>query len=87
MVPGGRPQEALRTALGITAGRLLLAIDQFEELFTLGEEAERRRFLHELTAAVGDPDGRVTVVLAIRADYYDRPLLDAEFAPCSVAGW
>jgi WD40 repeat protein/serine/threonine protein kinase len=56
--------------------RLLLVIDQFEEVFTLVEdEAARSRFLDSLYAAVIEPDSRLQVVITLRADFYDRPLL------------
>ena len=61
--------------------RLVLVIDQFEELFTLVEdETERRRFLANLVAAVDDPHGRLVLILTLRADSYHRPLAYAEFA-------
>ena len=64
-----------------TASRLVLVIDQFEELFTLVEdETERRRFLANLVAALDDPHGRMVVILTLRADSYHRPLGYAEFA-------
>lgn len=54
---------------------LLLFIDQFEEVFTLVEwEAERRQFMAALERAVSAPDSRLRVVIALRADFYDRPL-------------
>lgn len=74
----------LRVALRMTAegsGELLLVIDQFEELFTLSTEQTRRRFLENLVTAVTDPRSRVRVVLTLRADFYDRPLLSHRFAP------
>ena len=56
-------------------GDLLLVIDQFEELFTLcQDEAERRRFLDGLAAAVTEERSRLHVILTLRADFYDRPL-------------
>jgi len=68
----------LRAALRILPddmSRLVLVIDQFEELFTLVEdEAERRRFLVNLVAAMDDPHARVVVVLTLRADSYHKPL-------------
>lgn len=67
-------------------GRLLLVIDQFEELFTITDEQPRRRFLSAITTAVAEPGTQLTVVLALRADHYDRPLLDAEFARLFVPG-
>jgi basic membrane lipoprotein Med (substrate-binding protein (PBP1-ABC) superfamily)/DNA-binding SARP family transcriptional activator len=61
--------------------RLVLVIDQFEELFTLVEdEAERRRFLVNLVAAIDDPHARLVVVLTLRADSYHRPLEYRELA-------
>jgi WD40 repeat protein/transcriptional regulator with XRE-family HTH domain len=54
---------------------LVLVIDQFEELFTLvADEGVRADFIDSLFTAVGDPRGRLRVVVTLRADYYDRPL-------------
>jgi WD40 repeat protein len=51
-------------------------IDQFEEVFTLVEdEAVRTHFLGSLEAAATDPRSRLRVVVTLRADFYDRPLL------------
>ena len=51
--------------------RLLLAVDQFEEVFTAcRDEAERAAFLATLVEAAQATNGRVTVVVAVRADYY-----------------
>jgi DNA-binding SARP family transcriptional activator len=61
-------------------GRLLLVVDQLEELFTLTEsEVERSRFLNLLASAVSEPRSRVNVVVTLRADFTDRPLHYAEF--------
>jgi WD40 repeat protein/DNA-binding SARP family transcriptional activator len=50
--------------------RLLVVVDQFEELFTLCDaEAERTAFVDNLLTAV-DGAGPVTVVIALRADFY-----------------
>lgn len=55
---------------------LFLVIDQFEEIFTLGEQEEDvNRFLDSLYYAVTAPDSRLRLVITIRADFYDRPLL------------
>ena len=67
-------------------GRVLLVIDQFEELFTITDEAARRRFLDAIARAVSEPDTQITVLLALRADYYDRPLLHPEFAKVFTPG-
>ncbi len=67
-------QGLLRTLRRILPGgseaRLLLVIDQFEELFTLA--AGDAPFLSFLLAALEDAHMRVVVTL--RADFYDRPL-------------
>lgn len=54
------------------APRLLLVVDQFEELFTLcREETERKAFIDNLLTAVAEEtDGPTTIVLALRADFY-----------------
>jgi basic membrane lipoprotein Med (substrate-binding protein (PBP1-ABC) superfamily)/DNA-binding SARP family transcriptional activator len=61
------------------ADRLVLVIDQFEELFTLVEDGLRAEFLAALVTAASDPRGRVQVVFTLRADFYDRPLMHPEF--------
>lgn len=54
------------------AGDTVLVVDQFEEAFTLcTEPAERAAFLDLLLAAC-DPDSRLRVVLAVRADFFGR---------------
>ncbi|MBK8129084.1 MAG: hypothetical protein IPK53_09155 [bacterium] len=54
------------------AARLLLVIDQFEELFTLCKEEETRQaFLANLLTAAAD-QGVVTILIGIRADFYER---------------
>jgi WD40 repeat protein/DNA-binding SARP family transcriptional activator len=58
------------------SGELLLIIDQFEELFTLvPDRAVTARFLDSLYTAVTDPQCPLRVVITLRADFYDRPLL------------
>ncbi|MDF1596527.1 MAG: BMP family ABC transporter substrate-binding protein [Acidimicrobiia bacterium] len=60
--------------------QLVLMLDQFEELFSLvDDEANRRRFLDDLVTTLTDPHSRLRVVLTLRADFYDRPLLYPEF--------
>ena len=44
-----------------SSSRLVLVIDQFEELFVLTEEeSERHRFLDNLVLALDDPHGRLS---------------------------
>lgn len=60
---------------------LLLVIDQFEEVFTLVEDsALARRFMDSLYAAVTDPRSTVRVVITLRADFLDRPLMYPDFS-------
>ncbi|MFI6318733.1 BTAD domain-containing putative transcriptional regulator [Nonomuraea sp. NPDC050556] len=55
--------------------RALLVVDQFEEAFTLcGGADERARFVENLLAAVAERDGRLTVVLGLRADFLGAAL-------------
>lgn len=54
-------------------GRVVLYIDQFEEVFTLASEDECERFINLLTTAANDPDCPLTILLSMRADFYDRP--------------
>ena len=67
--------------------RLVLVIDQFEELFTLvDDEARRANFLRGLLTAAQDPHGRVKIIFTLRADFYDRPLRHPEFGTEMSAG-
>ena len=51
--------------------RLLLVIDQFEELFSLCRtEEERVSFIGNLFGAASEADGPVNVVITLRADFY-----------------
>jgi tRNA A-37 threonylcarbamoyl transferase component Bud32 len=85
--PGERPLNELRRVLvsgandplaealeGLPAhGRLLLAVDQLEELFTAcPSDGERAAFADALARAATDPLGRAVVVVALRADFYGR---------------
>ena len=58
---------------------LVLVIDQFEELFTLTDEADQLRFLELLAATIDDRSAAVRVVITLRADFYDRPLRHEQF--------
>ena len=73
-------QHALDSALPGPNDQLVLVIDQFEEMFTLVvDEAVRAHFLNLLHTALTAPDTRLRVVLTLRADFYDRPLLYPAF--------
>ncbi len=51
--------------------KILLVVDQFEELFTLGPESDRGPFVDALMAAAAPNDDRIRVVLTMRRDYYN----------------
>lgn len=60
---------------------LLLVIDQLEEAFTLVEEPEETTFfLQSLYEAISDPKSPLRVVVTLRADFYDRPLMHPDFS-------
>lgn len=72
--------SALLDALREIGGTTLLVVDQFEEVFTLTDsERERTRFLDLLRVAVTAPDTPLRLVIALRADFTDRPLHYTEF--------
>jgi WD40 repeat protein len=71
--PGDRPLDALAHALDEKREHSMLAVDQFEEVFTAcSDVAERTAFLDAITAAAVAPDGATTIVIAMRADFYGR---------------
>jgi WD40 repeat protein/DNA-binding SARP family transcriptional activator len=89
--PGEHPLRALTTALGAsltdtldqvpTSERVVIAVDQFEELF--GDSVpddERRRFIGDLVEAAWDPERRAVVLIALRADFFGRLAAFAELA-------
>jgi WD40 repeat protein/DNA-binding SARP family transcriptional activator len=54
-------------------GRFVLVVDQFEETFTIcDDDEERTQFLDAITEPALMRDGRVTLLLAMRADQYGR---------------
>ncbi len=73
--PGEHPQRALEEARTEAArpGRLVIAVDQFEETFTTcSDESERAAFVDALVAAARNPRRRTLVIVAVRSDFYGR---------------
>ncbi|TMK33541.1 MAG: hypothetical protein E6G58_13330 [Actinobacteria bacterium] len=71
--PGDRPLDALSHSLDEKREHSMLAVDQFEEVFTAcSDVADRTAFLDALTEAATAPDGATTIVIAMRADFYGR---------------
>ncbi len=55
--------------------KIILLVDQLEELFTQTEsEDERQRFIKLLLTACSEPRGPLLALLTLRADFYDRPM-------------
>lgn len=55
--------------------RVVLFIDQFEEIFTLVKsEVVREHFINLIVTAAAAPEGALVVILTLRADFYDRPM-------------
>ncbi|WRZ78365.1 hypothetical protein OG251_43280 (plasmid) [Streptomyces sp. NBC_01237] len=81
ITPGAHPlrtHEQRLTPATTTGGNegaaTWLIVDQFEEIFTLCRDpAERTTFIDRLLTA-NDPDSRLRVLIAVRADFYNRCL-------------
>ncbi|MER0247295.1 DNA-binding protein [Streptomyces sp. HSW2009] len=74
LTPGEHPMRSHARALRPqgTAGHTVVVVDQFEEVFTLCRDPdERAEFLAALLTA-RQPDSRLRVVIAVRADFYGR---------------
>jgi WD40 repeat protein/DNA-binding SARP family transcriptional activator len=77
-----QPIRALTdTDTGDGQARLVLVVDQFEEVFTsCRDQREQAAFLAALTAAGQAADGYASVVLVVRADYYGHCATDRTLA-------
>jgi WD40 repeat protein len=73
----GLADELLLAAPGPRRRRLLIVVDQFEELLTQAEPADRARFAELLRPALS---GSVQVVAILRAEFLDQLLVDADLA-------
>jgi WD40 repeat protein len=80
-------QQALHLAIRLASPdnssgmRIVLVVDQLEEIFTLcDDEAERSQFLANLLYAATVPGGSCVVILTLRADFYQRCAAYPEFA-------
>jgi DNA-binding SARP family transcriptional activator len=82
--PGEDPVAELERVLGTAdvaevlasvepGERVVLAVDQLEEVFTVCQDAEKRaEFFDALVQGAFDRDRRVAVVVVLRADFYGR---------------
>jgi WD40 repeat protein/transcriptional regulator with XRE-family HTH domain len=76
--PGANPLEALGIHIGknpedAEQDRLLILVDQFEEVFTLcHDESERLEFIEKLLSLAREPSRAMSVIIALRADFYSH---------------
>lgn len=72
------PRQIERTLeeAAVNGDGLLLVVDQLEELFMLSSETEQRQFMDTLVSLTRS----ARVVVTLRADFYDKPLVHREFA-------
>jgi WD40 repeat protein/serine/threonine protein kinase len=76
----GKLDEVIHRILPVAESEVVLLIDQFEEVFTQTQnEEEREKFLTTLLKAVTAPDSHFRLIITLRADLYDRPLLHPGF--------
>lgn len=65
-------QTAEKLVARIHAERLLLAVDQFEELFTQCKDPQEQQAFVDNLVSAAQAQGAVTVLLSMRADFYGR---------------
>jgi WD40 repeat protein/transcriptional regulator with XRE-family HTH domain len=75
--PSTNPSKMLMAALNATgvqsSERVLIVVDQFEEVFTIcRDEIERIAFIERLLACAQESSKKTTVVIALRADFYSH---------------
>ena len=75
--PTATPLRMLEMSLSAArtkgAERVLLLVDQFEEVFTLcRDEVEKIIFIEKLLSCAQDPSKKITIVIALRADFYSH---------------
>ena len=76
--PGTNPVKALEMQLESNqakaeSDRFLILVDQFEETFTLcHDESERVAFIEKLLSLAQDKSKKITIVIALRADFYSH---------------
>jgi WD40 repeat protein len=74
--------RAVQHTLADDTTRVLLVIDQFEELFhQVAVDTERARFIRNLVEAAEDPHSQLTVLITLRADFFDRAISEPSLGP------
>lgn len=76
----GRAGELLRAWARDTGERLVIFVDQFEELYTQGSDLQNRgTFTAALCGIADDPSSPLRVIFAMRSDFLDRASEDRGF--------
>lgn len=65
-------EELIATIDEIRATRVILTIDQFEEIFTNCDEEERQQFFACLLGALAQTGDKLCLIVAIRADFHGK---------------
>ncbi|MFB4262263.1 hypothetical protein [Nonomuraea sp. GTA35] len=65
----------------LSSQRLILMIDQFEEVFTAGDGTQTEAFIGSLAAMSGLPEPAALVILGVRGDYWARCAAHPQLAP------
>ncbi|MEM9039875.1 MAG: BTAD domain-containing putative transcriptional regulator [Actinomycetota bacterium] len=72
--------RSVRRSLADDSARVVVVVDQMEELFTRCTREAAEAFLDALAVAVEDPTSPLRFIATLRADYYHRPLEHTTFA-------
>ena len=76
----GHVGQVLRTRAKRTGTKIMVFIDQFEELYTLvADPAERFAFTQCIAGAADDPASPVRISMSMRSDFLDRVGEDPQF--------
>ena len=79
--------STLRARCRGASRRVLVFVDQFEELYTLGaDQAERAAFIACLMGAADDASSPLRVVISIRSDFLDRMAEDRQLLTAVTRG-
>jgi hypothetical protein len=82
---GDQVELALREGAPIASlvkpgARLVVVVDQLEELWIVSDRSERLLYLRLLTSAARESSGALTLIVLLRADFYGDTTEDREFS-------
>ncbi len=70
LLEGSELAPLVERLVGSAGERVVLVVDQCEELFIAASEEERERFVDMIVGAAADPGVPITLILVLRADFY-----------------